>query len=68
MVLDVCLIQYAADIFLFLFSSHFIQVTKQLLATFKPDPKSLKKIIDDLITREYMDRDAANANLYKYVA
>ena len=32
------------------------------------DPKQIKKRIEDLIAREYLERDANNPNLYKYLA
>ncbi len=47
------------------------QLTAEVLAQlafFKPDPKSVKKRIESLIDREYLERDADNANTYKYLA
>jgi cullin 1 len=35
---------------------------------FKPDPKSMKKRIEELIVREYLERDKDNPNVYKYLA
>ena len=35
---------------------------------FKPDPKQIKKRIEDLIAREYLERDSNNNNVYKYLA
>jgi cullin 1 len=35
---------------------------------FKPDPKQIKKRIEDLIAREYLERDSTKANFYKYLA
>ena len=35
---------------------------------FKPDPKQIKKRIEDLLARVYLERDTANPNLYKYLA
>jgi len=35
---------------------------------FKPDPKVIKRRIDDLITREYLERDAERTNFYRYLA
>ena len=34
----------------------------------RADPKQIKKRIEDLIAREYLERDASNPNLYKYLA
>ena len=33
-----------------------------------PPPVQIKKRIEDLIAREYLERDASNPNLYKYLA
>lgn len=38
------------------------------LAFFKPDPKVIKKRIEALIDREYLERDPDNPNTYKYMA
>jgi cullin 1 len=40
----------------------------QLSQHFKPDPKMIKKRIDDLITREYLERDSERPSLYIYMA
>lgn len=45
-----------------------IAVTEQLIAHFKPDPKVIKRRIEDLITREYLERDRNKNNLFRYVA
>ena len=45
-----------------------LEASNQLLRHFKPDPKQIKKRIEDLIAREYLERDASNPNLYKYLA
>jgi cullin 1 len=45
-----------------------LEASNQLLRHFKPDPKQIKKRIEDLIAREYLERDAANNNVYKYLA
>ena len=34
----------------------------------RADPKQIKKRIEDLIAREYLERDNNNPNLYKYLA
>eukprot|EP00756_Hemistasia_phaeocysticola_P006567 Hpha_TRINITY_DN13896_c0_g1::TRINITY_DN13896_c0_g1_i1::g.69912::m.69912/K03347/CUL1, CDC53; cullin 1 len=41
---------------------------QQLSNHFKPDPKHIKKRIEDLIGREYLERDAERPNLYRYLA
>merc|ERR1712146_258972 len=45
-----------------------LEASMQLMRHFKPDPKQIKKRIEDLIAREYLERDANNPNLYKYLA
>eukprot|EP00695_Tsukubamonas_globosa_P003537 TRINITY_DN683_c0_g1_i1.p2 TRINITY_DN683_c0_g1~~TRINITY_DN683_c0_g1_i1.p2 ORF type:complete len:88 (+),score=45.61 TRINITY_DN683_c0_g1_i1:161-424(+) len=44
-----------------------LEVSQQLMM-FKPDPKFIKKRIEDLITREYLERDKDSPNRYKYLA
>ncbi|XP_062016341.1 cullin-1-like [Rosa rugosa] len=41
---------------------------EQLQRTFKPDIKTIKRRIEDLITRDYLERDPENPNTFKYVA
>lgn len=45
-----------------------LEATTQLMRHFKPDPKQIKKRIEDLIAREYLERDPSNPNYYKYLA
>jgi len=45
-----------------------LEATTQLMRHFKPDPKQIKKRIEDLIQREYLERDPNNPTLYKYLA
>eukprot|EP01061_Rhynchopus_euleeides_P029082 TRINITY_DN474_c0_g1_i4.p1 TRINITY_DN474_c0_g1~~TRINITY_DN474_c0_g1_i4.p1 ORF type:complete len:654 (+),score=261.67 TRINITY_DN474_c0_g1_i4:250-1962(+) len=40
----------------------------QLSNHFKPDPRHIKKRIEDLIAREYIERDGDKQSLYRYVA
>lgn len=44
------------------------QVMEQLQARFAPDPKLIKQRIEDLINRDYIERDPANPSTYIYVA
>jgi cullin 1 len=44
------------------------QVSQQLMQHFKPDPKIIKKRIEDLIQREYIERDKDKAQNYRYLA
>ncbi|PWA39224.1 cullin-1 [Artemisia annua] len=41
---------------------------EQLSSMFKPDFKVIKKRIEDLITREYLERDKENPNHFRYLA
>jgi len=45
-----------------------LEASNQLLRHFKPDPKQIKKRIEDLIAREYLERDPSNNTVYKYLA
>ena len=45
-----------------------MEVVQQLTRMFKPDFKLIKKRIEDLIAREYLERDKDNPQLFKYLA
>ncbi|XP_075483477.1 cullin-1-like isoform X1 [Primulina tabacum] len=45
-----------------------LECVEQLGRMFKPDFKAIKKRIEDLITRDYLERDKENPNLFKYLA
>ncbi|KAF5182309.1 Cullin-1 [Thalictrum thalictroides] len=45
-----------------------MECVEQLGSMFKPDFKVIKKRIEDLISRDYLERDAENPNVYKYLA
>ncbi|KAF5207697.1 Cullin-1 [Thalictrum thalictroides] len=45
-----------------------MECVDQLGRMFKPDFKAIKKRIEDLITRDYLERDKDNPNVYKYLA
>ena len=45
-----------------------IQEVLTLLQMFRPDVKVIKTRIDVLIEREYLERDATDRNIYKYLA
>ncbi|KAL3351513.1 hypothetical protein AABB24_019887 [Solanum stoloniferum] len=45
-----------------------LECVKQLSCMFKPDFKAIKKRIEDLITRDYLERDKENPKLIKYLA
>jgi len=44
------------------------EVTQQLIARFMPHPNVIKKRIESLIEREFLERDKANMRLYRYLA
>jgi cullin 3 len=44
------------------------ETTKILSQKFCPDPIMIKKRIESLIEREYMERDADDRKVYKYIA
>lgn len=45
-----------------------LEVVQQLQHMFRPDFKIIKKRIEDLIQREYLERDKDNPNTYRYLA
>jgi hypothetical protein len=44
------------------------ETISQLTSHFSPDPKLIKFRIEDLIAREYLERDENESNVYKYLA
>ena len=44
------------------------EVTRQLTPRFIPSPLVIKKRIESLIDREFLERDAADRKLYRYLA
>lgn len=44
------------------------ECVEQLSKMFKPDFRVIKKRIEDLISREYLERDESNPNTYHYLA
>ncbi|KAG5011143.1 hypothetical protein JHK87_019658 [Glycine soja] len=42
-----------------------VECVEQLGRMFKPDVKAIKKRIEDLISRDYLERDKDNANMFK---
>jgi cullin 1 len=49
-------------------SSLIMEVVQQLQRMFQPDIKVIKRSIEGLIEREYLERDQENQQMYKYVA
>ncbi|XP_022760537.1 cullin-1-like isoform X5 [Durio zibethinus] len=45
-----------------------MECVEQLGRMFKPDFKAIKKRIEDLITRDYLERDKDNPNTFRYLA
>ncbi len=44
------------------------EVTRQLQARFLANPQVIKKRIESLIEREFLERDAEDRKLYRYLA
>ena len=44
------------------------EVTKQLQSLFSPNPTEIKKRIESLIEREFLERDESNQRLFRYLA
>ncbi|RKP04749.1 hypothetical protein THASP1DRAFT_35467 [Thamnocephalis sphaerospora] len=44
------------------------EVTQQLLSRFRPDPANIKRRIESLIEREYLERTKDNIKRYQYLA
>ncbi|KAG4133226.1 hypothetical protein ERO13_D08G083600v2 [Gossypium hirsutum] len=44
------------------------ECVEQLSRMFKPDIKAIKKRMEDLITRDYLERDKENQNMFRYLA
>ena len=45
-----------------------MEVVQQLSRMFQPDFRLIKKRIEDLISRDYLERDADAQNTYRYLA
>ncbi|XP_062017965.1 cullin-1-like [Rosa rugosa] len=45
-----------------------MECVEMVQSIFKPDIKTIKKRIEDLITRDYLERDQEDSNMFKYVA
>ena len=45
-----------------------MEVVQQLSRMFKADFKLIKKRIENLMSRDYLERDAENPNMIKYLA
>uniref|UniRef100_A0A2N9HEX2 Cullin family profile domain-containing protein n=1 Tax=Fagus sylvatica TaxID=28930 RepID=A0A2N9HEX2_FAGSY len=45
-----------------------MECVEQLSNMFKPDIKLIKKRIEDLITRDYLERDEENPSMFRYLA
>jgi len=49
-------------------STLILEVTKQLMTRFKPEPQIIKKRIESLIEREYLERSKTDRKIYQYLA
>ena len=45
-----------------------VETSKILVTKFNPDPLMIKKRIESLIEREYLERDTEDRRFYKYIA
>lgn len=45
-----------------------MECVEQLSRMFKPDIKAIKKRMEDLISRDYLERDKENQNIFRYLA
>jgi cullin 1 len=45
-----------------------LEVVSQLQRSFQPDIRLIKKRIEDLISREFLERDKDQSNTYRYLA
>ena len=45
-----------------------LEVINQLKSLFNPDPRVIRKRIEDLIVREYLERDADDMQKFRYLA
>jgi len=45
-----------------------VETSKILVQKFNPDPVMIKKRIESLIEREYLERDTEDRRYYKYIA
>lgn len=45
-----------------------LECIEQFRKMFKPDIRNIKKRIDDLINRDYLERDKKDENLLRYTA
>jgi len=44
------------------------EVSAQLTTIFQPEPRQIKNRVEDLITREYLERDPDKPSMYRYLA
>ena len=45
-----------------------MEIVSQLASRFKVEPVEVKRSIDSLIERDYMERDETDRSLYRYLA
>nr|BAW00384.1 cullin 1 [Petunia x hybrida] len=66
--IDACLVRIMKAKKVLTHQQLILECVEQLSKMFKPDVKAIKKRIEDLITRDYLERDRENTNTYKYIA
>ena len=50
------------------YNSVITEVTRQLASRFQPAATDIKKRMESLIEREFIERDASDRKMYRYVA
>ncbi|KAF3627384.1 putative dentin sialophosphoprotein-like isoform X1 [Capsicum annuum] len=63
--IDACLVRIMKAKKVLTHQQLILECVEQLSKMFKPDVKAIKKRIEDLITRDYLERDLENTNTYK---
>ncbi|KAG2267493.1 hypothetical protein Bca52824_062048 [Brassica carinata] len=66
--IDACIVRIMKSRKVLLHQQLVSECVEQLSRMFKPDVKMIKKRIEELISREYLERDTKNPNTFKYVA
>ncbi|WZZ19890.1 hypothetical protein YC2023_121277 [Brassica napus] len=66
--IDACIVRIMKSRKVLLHQQLVSECVEQLRRMFKPDVKMIKKRIEELISREYLERDTKNPNTFKYVA
>lgn len=66
--IDACIVRIMKSRKVLAHSQLVTECVEQLGPMFKPDFKAIKKRMEDLISREYLERDKNNPNMFRYLA